>query len=198
MVAKVKMRTLAIGEMRLEYTKAKTVSAFTLIEMVVVVVLIGVLSAMIIPEMKGTFEDALLRSTSRDLINVFDLASSRAVSLNQPYRVTVDTQGGRYFVERQIHDGTREDFVPLKDVVGAEGKLDSRIVVEISRPDEASAANDPDQPSLEQNSPDGVAFYPDGTADAAEIKLRDRDGFQMILRINPITARVHTSEPERP
>ncbi|MGC9940736.1 MAG: GspH/FimT family pseudopilin [Verrucomicrobiota bacterium] len=183
--------------MRLENPNSKPVHAFTLIEMVVVVVLIGILSAMIIPEMKGTFDDGLLRSTGRDLINVFNLASSRAVSLNQLYRVTLDTQGGRYFVERQIHDGTRVDFVPLKDVSGAEGKLDSRIVIEISQPDKPSGESDVDNPVPEQNSPDAVAFYPDGTADSAEIKLRDHDGFQLTLRLNPITARVRMTEPER-
>src|SRR5262249_50314579 len=40
--------------------------AFTLVEMMVVVVLIAILTAMIIPEMKGTYEDAFLRSTSRE------------------------------------------------------------------------------------------------------------------------------------
>ena len=33
-------------------------------------------------------------------------------------------------------------------------------------------------------------FYPDGTADAREIQLEDRDGFRLVLRINPTTARV--------
>ena len=49
--------------------------AFTLIEMMTVLVLIGIMIAMIIPEMKGTFEDALLRSTSRDLVSVCVLIS---------------------------------------------------------------------------------------------------------------------------
>ena len=36
-----------------------------------------------------------------------------------------------------------------------------------------------------------------GTADAAEIILRDRDGFRLYLRINPITARVELVDLER-
>ena len=42
-----------------------------------------------------------------------------------------------------------------------------------------------------------IAFYPDGTADAARLMLRDREGFRLALRINPITARVHIVEMER-
>ena len=49
--------------MRLKNSNANFRRAFTLMELVVVVVIIGIMTALIIPEMKGTFEDALLRST---------------------------------------------------------------------------------------------------------------------------------------
>ena len=49
----------------------------------------------------------------------------------------------------------------------------------------------------EQNSDDSIAFYPDGTADAEEIILRDREGFRLVLRINPITARIRIVELAR-
>ena len=42
-----------------------------------------------------------------------------------------------------------------------------------------------------------IFFYPDGTADASEIVLRDRDGFRLALRINPVTARVRIIELAR-
>jgi len=44
---------------------------------------------------------------------------------------------------------------------------------------------------------DAITFYPDGTADASEILLRDRDGFRVALRINPVTARVRIIELAR-
>ncbi len=70
-----------------------------------VMVIIGIVTAMIIPEMKGTFEDALLRSTGRDLVNVIELASSRAISLNQTVRVNVDVASGRYQIEKLKSEG---------------------------------------------------------------------------------------------
>ena len=60
---------------------------FTLVELMVVIVIIGIMSAMIIPEMTGSYQDALLRATSRRLIDVCGLASSRAITLHQPQRV---------------------------------------------------------------------------------------------------------------
>ncbi|MGA3267478.1 MAG: prepilin-type N-terminal cleavage/methylation domain-containing protein [Verrucomicrobiota bacterium] len=188
--------------------------AFTLVELMVVVALIGIMAAMIIPEMRGSFDDALLRSTGRDLVSAFNLASSRAISFDQIYRVRFDTEGARYAVERRIQNGTREDFVPLKDVSGAVGKWDTRIVLQINAPDESSSepgagqdggtAAPPEQTSgaggeagaARVDLDNAIAFYPDGTADAAEIQLRDRAGFQLRLQLDPVTARVHILEPQ--
>jgi type II secretion system protein H len=188
--------------MRLELSSRRGSSAFTLIELMVVIVIIGIMTAMIIPEMKGSYEDALLRSASRDLVNVFDLAYSRAVSLNQLRRVRLDETTGRYMVEKRVILNGREDFIPAGDVPGDKGALDSRISIEFRRPDDNSAepaalsgaaATDGASPMNEA----AITFYPDGTADPGEIVLRDRQGFRLALRINPITARVHVVELER-
>lgn len=178
-------------------------AGFTLVELMVVIAIIGIMTAMMIPEMKGTFQDALLRSTSRELINVFDLAYSRAVSLNQLRRVRLDEKTGRYLVEKQVIENGQEDFVPADDVPGDKGTLDSRIALEFHQPGEISSDANTDHENAEapvpENSSDEVAisFYPDGTADAGDIMLRDREGFRLLLQINPVTARVHVVEMER-
>ena len=75
--------------MRPELSSRRNRAGFTLIELMVVITIIGIVTAVMIPEMKGSYQDALLRSTSRELINAFDLAYSRAVSLNQGEVVVV-------------------------------------------------------------------------------------------------------------
>ncbi len=164
----------------------------------VVIVIIGIMTAMMIPEMKGTLRDALLRSTSRELINVFDLTYSRAVSLNELRRVRLDEKTGRYFVEKQVTENGRENFVPADDVPGNKGKLDSRITIEFHQPGEIASDENAEAP-VSGNDLGGMAisFYPDGTADAGDITLRDREGFRLGLQINPVTARVHIIEMER-
>ena len=167
----------------------------------VVVTILGILTAMIIPEMKGSYQDALLRSASRDLINVFDLTYSRAVSLNQTRRFRLDEKTGRYLVEKQIYENGQENFVPVNDV-GCAGTVNSKITVAFHRPDEKPVAPG-DQTAApktdEQPRPEGatIAFYPDGTADPGTLELTDPDGFRLALKINPITARSHVEEMER-
>jgi type II secretion system protein H len=175
-------------------------SGFTLVELMVVIAIIGIMTAMMIPEMKGTYQNALLRSSSRELINVFDLAYSRAVSLNQLRRVRLDEKTGRYLVEKQVSENGMENFVPAGDVPGSMGKLDSRITVEFLQLGEAPPANDnpiKSPTSTADSSGVTILFYPDGTADGGEIRLRDQEGFRLALRINPVTARVHIVELDR-
>jgi Tfp pilus assembly protein FimT len=173
------------------------------VELMVVIVIIGIMTAMMIPEMKGTFQDALLRSTSRGLINVFDLAYSRAVSLNQLRRVRLDEKTGSYLVEKQVTENGQENFVPADDAAGSKGELDTRIAVEFHPAaeisSEANSANADSAAPVAENNPGDVtiSFYPDGTSDGGDFLLRDREGFRLRLQINPVTARVHVVEMER-
>jgi prepilin-type N-terminal cleavage/methylation domain-containing protein len=174
--------------------------AFTLIELMVVITIIGIMTALMIPEMKGSFQDALLRANSRELINAFDLAYSRAVSLNQVRRVRLDASTGRYLVERQVPGSEQESFVLADDVPGSKGQLDSRITVEFhsAGEDASDETASPESPVAgSESSPTAITFYPDGTADAGAVLLRDRVGFRLLLQINPVTARVHVVEMER-
>ena len=158
-------------------------SGFSLIELMVVIVLMVILTAMIVPEMRGTFEDALLRSAGRKLVSAMNLAHSRAVTLQQAHRVVLDAQSGRFAVERLAREGQGSGFVAVSDIPGGTGELDKRIAFEVLKDGEGAMTT--------------ISFYPNGTAEAAQIILRDREGFAIALRVNGVTARVTAQELKR-
>jgi len=178
---------------------------FTLVEMLVVVAIISIMSVAIVAEMHGTFQDALLRSTSRELAGAFNLASSRAISVNRPHRIRIDKVAHRYFLERSARGGS--DFRPAQDVPGNSGNLDSRITIQILEPGVNAPDDAGQEPSGDSGQPgdfpsirpeESVTFYPDGTADSRQVELADRDGFRLALRVNPITSRVQITAMPHP
>lgn len=174
--------------------QARRPGGFTLVELMVVVVLIAVLSGVMVAEMRGTFEDALLRSTARELMSVCALASSRSITSLQPHTVVIEPREGRYAIERMVRD---EEFGAtartVRDVHGGEGQLDERIMVTVrdpAKPMEEEEETRAESKGGEHTRPGTITFYADGTADAREISLTDRQGFELKLQINPITSRV--------
>jgi type II secretion system protein H len=178
---------------------------FTLIELMVVLVLVAILTALILPELRGSHQSELLRSTGRELLRAMHLAYSQTITLHQGHRVRIDAQAGRYLVERAAPDRAgATGFVPVHNLPGSQGTLDPRISIEL-RTSGASAGHAPD-PAVRTTAPHRastagpdltIAFYPDGTSEPKEIVLRDRDGFGFALRVHPVTARVSLVELER-
>ena len=193
--------------MIVRFPNQKQLKAFTLIELVVVCMLIVILAAVILPEMRGSYQGSLLRATGRKLMDCFDLAYSQAVSQDQTDRVRLDVRNGKYAVEKRLDTQTQgqEDFEPIKDVPDAQGDLDSRISYEVRDASEDSTNAAVESPSAEtmsrdtsKSEPDDViSFFSDGTADNREVILRDQEGFGLALRLNPITARVKVVELPR-
>jgi type II secretion system protein H len=178
-------------------------AGFTLVELMVVCVVVGIMTAMILPEMLGTMEEARLRSSARKMISVFQLARSRAIITREPHRVRFDVEGRKYQLEARGASGQgRGGYAATGISLGSGGELDPRIEIAIrrSRGSEESVSADVVSPGAtaggahEAEGVDAITFYADGTADAGEMMLRDRHGFGLGLRVDHATGRVELKE----
>ncbi len=162
----------------------------------VVVVILSVLTAMIAPQFAGTYQAALLRGTARKLVTAVRLASSEAVTRNRVVRLNIDAEKHRYWMECPGQElGVASTRTSIQDVPGAAGELHEQITVQVrSRGSQRSrrAPRGRGRRAVTRARGQGIPFNPDGTTEAREIVLRDRDGFGLGLRIHPTTARVRS------
>jgi type II secretion system protein H len=162
---------------------------FTLVELMIVVIIIGITSAVMFAEMRGTFEDTLLRGVARKMIDACDAASNRAIATHRTYLLKIDSKGGRFMIAPRGGNSVDESGI---DLAGAAGELDTRITLIVREPRQAQS--DEELPVIydreQQTSADVISFFADGTCDSREFLLRDRDGVELIVRLNPITSRV--------
>src|ERR1041384_3873949 len=98
-------------------------NAFTLVELMVVITIIAILTGVMVLEMGGSYEDALLRSNARKLIDVCDAASNRAIAAHQAQTLKIDVASGKFVVQAKVSGEENE----RAEVI--EGELDKRVAL---------------------------------------------------------------------
>jgi type II secretion system protein H len=152
---------------------------FALLEVLVVVLIIGILASLIIPNMGRGSRGVRIKTTARDIINIMRMARESAIREQSIFLVRVD------FVEQVIH---------LSDAFGDSIKkypLNAEFLKVESVRIEGAEARRADQVD--------ILFYPEGNATASDLVLRVTDSSQRItLRTDPVTgiARVVTERQD--
>lgn len=72
------------------FTKLRSKKGITLIEIMTVVVIVGIVSAMAVPRFQNAFERMRFRSANRDIVSTLRLARSLSVSNKLNYGVMID------------------------------------------------------------------------------------------------------------
>lgn len=132
--------------------------AFTLIEILVVIILLGVVAGLAVPNFNSTYEKFLLGETAKDLSFFMRYAQNRAVMKSQNHRLVFDLQDSKYWLEEQENDtdnlSQEEVFAGISGRFGRIFKIPEGIFLETEKTH--------------------IFFYPDGKIDKARIYLSDK------------------------
>lgn len=177
-------------------------SGFTLVELMIVMVIIAVMTALMLPDMKGSYEEALLKSNARKLSAAFNTAYSKAITTHQLHRVRIDADQGKLFVEARTTE-IDTPYLPLKEFDRKDSQLHANISMRFHEPKQGFTGD----PSQEATAPPAQAsnkqpenvfvFQPDGTCQGKDVEMRDRMGFGLMIHLNRITSRVSFENLER-
>ena len=126
-------------------------NAFTFIEILIVVILLGVVAGLSIPNLGPTYENFQLSETTKNLTYLMRYAQSRAILKGEEFQLEFDTDKTSYWLTHFVDSGDG----PVKERVS--GRFGRRFAV-------------PDGVHIVSGRED-VRFYPDGRMDKVRIYL---------------------------
>ncbi len=163
-------------------------TAFTLVELTVVVVLLGVLVTMAAPRLSGAAGRSRLREAARRVHVTAQAARDHAVTHRRICRVALDRTDGRFALLAQADPAGEPDrFTPVGGAMGRGEALGAGLAFDAIRVDPL-----PDRTGAGRTA-DCIDFDPLGRADAAIVGITDGRA-AYTLRVAPTTGRVELAE----
>ena len=137
----------------------RSAGAFTLLELIVVLVLISTILAMAAPSLRGFAYGRQTADAAARILSLTHLARSRAASWGCVHRLNVDAETGTYWLTMQRAGA----FVQIESDHGRRYRLPVGVSIAVDSPSDAESLS-------------CVQFYPDGRCDLATIQLTGRQG----------------------
>lgn len=138
-------------------------SAFTLLELLVVIIIIAAISMSIVPVYIFSMNGIEMRNARNDLLAAIRYAQEMAVRESREYRIIFDLDENRYYLERLAGlDKEEKVFEPAESLLGEEQRLPEFLTLTKMKGRQNKQTRDY-----------YIRCLPNGTSDKATIELRD-------------------------
>jgi prepilin-type N-terminal cleavage/methylation domain-containing protein len=114
--------------MRRTKSPNKRSAGFTMIELAIVAVLIGIMAAMAVPLFTRTIPRIKTHAEARSILNSIRIARSRAVAENAQFGVYIDITGRSYTLFKDIVDPSAMTFNNGDSIIAGPNILDNAVV----------------------------------------------------------------------
>jgi prepilin-type N-terminal cleavage/methylation domain-containing protein len=155
-------------------------AGFTLVELLVVMILIGLILSLALPRFSGFGEGEQARSAARYLAGMALEAHSQAVTETRPYYLCLNLKKGRYWLSLARPEKNDVDTVPADARPLPRGLALEDVIL----PDEGMVK-------------EGVVsfgFWPNGGNEPGTLHLKQESGAQMSLFLRPYFGRMDIQE----
>ena len=173
--------------------------AFTLVEVVVVIIILGIVGAMVAPNIGGAVERARLDAAARQLAGLAAFGYRSATSTGRVHALVFDEEGRRFELvaelppdEEMAEEEIDPEAPPRLEPVPMPRTIDRELPEEIALVDVSLFEEDL------AHTEDGalrILFFPDGTTEFADLTLASRTGLRRTISINGLSGTVVISDP---
>jgi len=179
--------------------------AFTLIELMVVILMIAVMASVVVPAYNHFFAKAQFEQAARQVQDIFAFAREQAILRNTTVTVTYDSGSHAFTAQVAPPSQTQTDMpVALANTVNPDGtavqsgetqkaaQLNSDVNVT-----SFTVSNNPTQTSASAGPGGGnqLHFLPDGTVEGATLGLISASGYSADYQLWPATGRLTRMDP---
>ena len=134
---------------------SENIKSFTLLEILLVVVILGIVVGFAVPNFQNTFNRFQLSETAKDIASLMRYAQGRAIMKGKKQQLEFDSEHSRYWLTEQVKD-EEQDSAIYETIKGRYGRvfgIPKEIKVDAENPH--------------------IRFYPDGKIDKARIFVHD-------------------------
>jgi prepilin-type N-terminal cleavage/methylation domain-containing protein len=174
---------------------------FTFLEIMLVIVIVAILSAVVVPNMAKSIKGNRLRSASRTVISSGKYARSLAVMRQKEMVLTFDLDANRVvthgFSSGSEAESLGDEFVDGDSLPAPEVFIEGEEAPPAIQFATSELERDLDKVSVELvRLGDGseitagechVLYYPNGRCDTYEVLLRDKSGLAMHIQVDPLS-----------
>lgn len=146
---------------------------FTLVEMVVVVMIVGLASALVVPMVQGGWESREVRRAARQIASTMHYCRGEALALGVPQALVIDAYKNTIHTTGWGRWAVLTDKAVIERIAGGKA-LDDGVVQ--------------------------VLFFPNGSSSGADVLLanrRDRTRSRLAIHLDPLVSSVHVEDAER-
>ena len=175
-------------------------AGFTLIEMVMVILLLGLMTAFAAPQLRGFYEQSEMARISTGLLELLNYAHQRAVLEQQQQTVIIDVRENTYWMEMVDEERIKKRSRRGSYRSRRRQKMLEKLNGGLPRPYEFDHCYLPVQDDRVRRGEARLTFYPDGSCDGLHVTIArlDKDRPEkdryLFIRLNSNTGKARVRE----